>query len=420
MERSAAGHKPRVLLLLPTRTYRAGAFIAAARRLGVEVVVGSDRAQALAKQLPARSLTLNFFKPERAVRKVAAFARKYPLRAIVGVDDDTTLLAAMGSAALGLPHNSVESVLATRNKHLMRELLAKAGIPSPDFWLFSTDDDPEELAGEVSFPCVVKPLSLSASQGVIRADDGGQFVEAFRRLVALQEDPEIKARLGPTAGKVLVEGFIPGPEFALEGLLVGGELKVLALFDKPDPMEGPFFEETLYITPSRWPAAVQEELAGCTARTARALGLREGPVHAELRINDRGPWILEIAARSIGGLCSRTLRFGTGLSLEELILRHALGLEVASFQRERPAAGVMMLPIPRAGILRAVRGREAASQVKGIEEVVLSIPPGQAVQPLPEGSRYLGFIFARGESPAAVEEALREAYRRLEVVITTD
>lgn len=407
----------RILLLLPTRTYRASAFLRAARQLGIEVVVGSDRAQTLSKYLPAKSLTLNFHNPEQATQEIVEFAGKYPLNAIVGVDDDSVLLAAMASAALFLPHNSIGSVLATRNKYRMRELLARAGIPSPDFWLFSLDDPPADVAKKVTFPCVVKPVSLSASQGVIRTDNEPQFVQAFHRLASILENPEVRDRLGTAARQVLVEGFISGPEFALEGLLIQGKLKVLALFDKPDPLEGPFFEETLYITPSRFPTSVQEAIAACTAQAAKALGLKEGPVHAELRYNHQGPWIIEIAARSIGGLCSRTLRFGTGLSLEELILRHAVGLEVESFDREKPAAGVMMLPIPHAGILHAVHGKERAAQVKGIEEVVISIPLNQEVQPLPEGSKYLGFIFARGESPDFVEEALREAYRQLEIVI---
>ncbi len=414
---NSTNSKHRILLLLPTRTYRAGAFLKAARQLGIEVVVGSNQAQTLSRYLPAKSLTLNFHKPEQATQKIVEFARKYPFDAVVGVDDDSVLLAAMASAALSLPHNSIESVIATRNKYRMREILARAGVPSPDFWLFSLEDPPADLAQKVTFPCVVKPVSLSASQGVIRADDEKQFVQAFYRLASILENPEVRDRLGTAARQVLVEGFISGPEFALEGLLIRGKLKVLALFDKPDPLEGPFFEETLYITPSRFPTSVQEAIATCTAQAAEALGLKEGPVHAELRYNHRGPWIIEIAARSIGGLCSRTLRFGTGLSLEELILRHAIGLEVESFDRERPAAGVMMLPIPHAGILRAVHGKESAAQVEGIEEIVISIPLEQEVQPLPEGSKYLGFIFAHGESPAFVEEALREAYRRLEIVI---
>ncbi|MCI0559744.1 MAG: ATP-grasp domain-containing protein, partial [Nitrososphaera sp.] len=290
-------------------------------------------------------------------------------------------------------------------------------VPSPNFWLFYTDDNPMELAKQVNFPCVVKPLSLSASQGVIRTDNPEQFVTAFHRVIAIMNSPEVQERLGATVGQILVEDFISGPEVALEGLLMHGKLKVLALFDKPDPLEGPFFEETLYITPSRLPTSTQEAITACMAQTAEALSLREGPIHAELRINDQGPWVIEIAARSIGGLCSRTLRFGTGLSLEEVILRHAIGLEIESLDRQKLAAGVMMLPIPHAGILRAVHGQEEASRVEGIEEVVMTIPLDQEVQPLPEGSRYLGFIFARSESPEVVEAALREAYQRLNIII---
>jgi biotin carboxylase len=266
------------------------------------------------------------------------------------------------------------------------------------------------------FPCVVKPLMLSASRGVIRADDEAQFVGAVRRLDRILQTSEVSVT-GEAARQILIERFVPGREVALEGLLVKGELHVLALFDKPDPLDGPFFEETIYVTPSRLPATVQAEIASCTSRAAQALGLQDGPVHAELRVNRHGPWVIEVAARSIGGLCSRTLRFGTGLSLEELILRHALGMEVPTLERERRAAGVMMLPVPRAGVLKEVRGQAEALAVPGIDEVAITAHPGQDLVPLPEGASYPGFIFARAESPERVEAALREAHRRLEFVV---
>ena len=300
----------------------------------------------------------------------------------------------------------------------MRKVLTAAGLPSPRFELVSVSADPAEIATRVTFPCVLKPLSLSASRGVIRANNSEEFVDAFRRIVSILDAPDVKSRKDARARQILIEDFIPGVEVALEGILIQGRLKVLAIFDKPDPLEGPFFEETLYVTPSRLPVRVQDNIMSCTARTAEALGLREGPVHAELRVNDNGAWIIEIAARSIGGLCARTLRFGTGMSLEELIIRHAIGLEVESLQRERQPAGVMMIPIPHAGILRKIRGKADAEQVSGIEEVTISIPIGQEVLPLPEGARYLGFIFARGNTPESVEDSLREAHRRLEFVIT--
>jgi hypothetical protein len=251
----------------------------------------------------------------------------------------------------------------------------------------------------------------------MRADDEAGFARAFERLKLLLQEDSVRVKGGDAAGWILVESYIPGVEVALEGLLAGGRLKVLALFDKPDPLQGPFFEETLYVTPSRLPPAVQDEIARSTALAASTLGLSEGPIHAELRINEAGVWPLELAARSIGGLCSRALRFGAGISLEELILRHALGMDIDSMEREKKAAGVMMIPIPRSGTLKRFGGLEAARKVPGVEDLVQSIPLGQEVVPLPEGSRYLGFIFARGAEPAEVEAALREAHRRLDIAI---
>jgi biotin carboxylase len=406
----------RVLLLLPTTTYRAPDFLAAAERLGVEVVAASEKPNVMARRHPEGLLTLDFRDPEAAARQVREFHASHPIDAVIAVDDETAVAAAAIGAALGCKHNSVEAARAARDKSILVEVLRRSGLPFPDFRVASIDDDPELLAAGVSYPCVLKPLFLSASRGVIRADDTSAFAAAWRRIAAILRDPEVAGRGGAAAGRILVERFIPGTEFALEGLLSRGELKVLALFDKPDPLDGPFFEETIYVTPSRHPAGVQAELAAAVAEAARAMGLAEGPVHAELRYNARGPWLLELAARSIGGLCSRALRFGTGLSLEELILRHALDLD-QDLEREARAAGVMMIPIPRGGILREVHGMASARLVAGIEEVTITARLDNRIVPLPEGASYLGFIFARGDTPDEVEAALRRAHSELGFVI---
>jgi biotin carboxylase len=417
---------PRVLLLLPTTTYRAHDFIEAGRRLGIEMVVGSDQKQILEEASPGRTVTLDFSDPARAAGSIATFARDQPLSAIVPTDEPTTEIAAVAAARLGLRHNPPEAARATRYKNLLRERLRGAGIPQPDFRLVQPDEDPADAARRQTYSCVLKPTFLSASRGVIRADDPAGFVAALvriRRLLARPDVAEKAGRAEPAAGDtahpgtasttVLVEEFIPGREVALEGILRNGRLTVLALFDKPDPLDGPFFEETIYVTPSRLPEATLREIERVTARGVMAVGLTEGPLHAELRINDDGVWLIELAARSIGGLCSRTLRFGTGLSLEELILKEARGDAVESLERERQASGVMMLPVPEAGILTAVQGLEEARSVPGVNEVAITIPVGQPVVPLPEGSAYLGFIFARGDEPRIVEASLREAHRRL-------
>ncbi|MCH7929951.1 MAG: ATP-grasp domain-containing protein [Proteobacteria bacterium] len=403
----------RLLLLIPTTSYRVSDFLAAADRLGVDVVVGSNQRSVLEEFADGGTVTLDLADPAKGTAEIVAYARERPLAAIVGVDDETTVLAATASAALDLPHNAPESVAAARDKFRFRTMLANAGPRSPAFRLLSVDDDPKRAAREQTFPCVLKPLSLAASRGVIRADDAAGFVAAFARIGAILRSPDV-AGLGDAAEAILVEDYIPGVEVALEALLVGGRLNVLALFDKPDPLEGPFFEETIYVTPSRLAAATQEGIVAETARAVAALGLHDGPVHAELRVNDRGPWVIELAARSIGGLCSRVLRFGAGVRLEELILRHALGLPIESLEREQRPAGVMMIPTPKAGILRAVHGLDEARGVAGIDEVTISIAIGREVIPPPEGYRYLGFLFARADTPEAAEAALREAHACLD------
>ena len=402
----------RLLLLLPTTTYRTQAFVDAATRLGVDLICASERPSTLEERAPDNLMTLDFAEPVRAAETVARLAGRRPIDAVVAVDDLTTVVAAAIGARLGLRSNPVAAASAARNKHEMRQRLHAAGVPAPRFRRMALSEDPARAAREVDYPCVLKPLALSASRGVIRADDPDAFVAAVRRITAILGRDDVGVN-GDLAAALLVEEFVPGREVALEGLLTAGGLQTLALFDKPDPLDGPFFEETIYVTPSRLPAEAQARIAEVTLRACAALGLTEGPIHAELRVNDAGPWVIEVAARSIGGLCSRTLRFGTGMTLEELILRHALGWKIDSFDRERRAAGVMMIPIPRAGRLDTVRGRDAAAAVPCVEEVVITAHVGQELVPLPEGWQYLGFIFSRAETPAAAERALRDAHARL-------
>ena len=400
----------RLLLLVPTTSYRVGDFLAAAQRLGVVVAVGSDQPQVLASH--GRAVTVDFLDPEKGVQQIIAYAGSFPLLAIVPTDEESTLLAALASRALGLAHNTPESVEAAGNKFRFRTVLANSGLRAPRFSLHSTGDDPERLADEAGYPCVLKPLAMSASRGVIRVDDRGEFIGAFRRIKGILERDG-----GPRDKHILAEDYVPGREVALEGLLAGDRLHVLALFDKPDPLEGPFFEETIYVTPSRLTQVEQDAVADTAATAVAALGLTSGPIHGEFRLNGRGVWVIDLAARSIGGLCARTLRFGAGIRLEEMILRHALGRTDTIEEREAESAGVMMIPIPGAGTLRRAGGLTGARAVPGVEDVTITIPRGQALVPLPEGSRYLGFIFARGDTPGAVEAALREAHGRLQFTI---
>jgi biotin carboxylase len=402
-----------VLLLMSPATYRAGAFLSAADRLGIEAIQGVDHPAGL-PDLPGSLLAVDLNNPPVATEQVVEFAAERDIDAILAIDDSATLVAASANAALGRPHNDPESALAARDKWVMRQAFQRAGLPVPFFKPFPVSMNPALVAREIPFPCVVKPLRLSGSRGVIRADDPAAFTAAWNRTKRLLIEDE---GLDPESASILVESFIPGVEVALEGLLIDGELQVLALFDKPDPLDGPFFEETIYVTPSRLPASIQAKIARRTAEAAAAVGLRIGPVHAELRINDEDVWPIELAGRSIGGLCSSVLEFGAGMSLEEIILRQAVGYSIASTDRDSGAAGVMMIPIPKAGILRRVDGIEAAAAVPGVTGIEITARLNYPIVPLPEGSSYLGFIFARGDDPATVESAIREAHARLDIRI---
>lgn len=416
--RSAATSTPprrsRVALLASPATYRAGAFLRAAERLDLDVVQVIDTPQALRDAAPCGAVRLiDFTQTGAAVADLAGIHAAQPFDAVLALDDSATLLAATLARELGLPHNDPGAALAARDKWVMREALRRGGVATPDFHLAPLHADPTAVASEIAFPVVVKPRNLSGSRGVIRADNAAELAAAWERA------RQIVQREGESLeqGHLLIEEYLPGVEVALEGLLTAGKLQTLALFDKPDPLEGPFFEETIYVTPSRLAPAVQAAISACTEASAAALGLREGPVHAELRINDAGVWLIEMAGRSIGGLCSTILEFGSGISLEEIILRHAVGRELEPATRGSDAVGVMMIPIPRAGMLRSVSGQELALRVPGITGMEITAPLNQPIQPLPEGASYLGFIFARGETPEYVEDALRTAHAALTIQI---
>ncbi len=405
-------HSKRLLLLVTTSSYRTQTFTHVAKSLAVELLYGIDMPKKLA-ELYRVPLALDFANLEAATAEIVELAQKKPFDAILSVDDSGSLLAAQACAALGLAHNAPEAAEAARNKYRMRQLLQAGGVPVPLFRRIEPDESLERVANETVYPVVLKPLLLSGSRGVIRVDDAKAFVQAgewlrayLRRLNGIEEGLVI-----------LVEEYLPGGEVALEGLLTDGQLQVLALFDKPDPLIGPFFEETIYVTPSRLPEALQEAIAKRTQEAAHALGLRTGPVHAELRFSfnkhERGVWLIEMAGRSIGGLCGSILEFGTSVCLEELIVRQAVGLPLPDIQRATDAAGVMMIPIPRAGILRAVRGLETAKQVTHITGIEITAPLDYPLKPLPEGDSYLGFIFARAATPVEVEQALRDAHEAL-------
>ena len=409
-----------VLLLIPSHSYRTSDFMRAASDLDISVIVGIDT-EFIINADQQNVIALNFSDPEEAAEAISEFRPDISLDAILAVDDAGTLVAAKASHMLELPHNSVSSVELTRDKYALRVALSRSKLPSPGYKLFEATQSPDELehiADSVEYPVVLKPRGLSGSQGVIRANTSIEFIDGFNRinkiLMLESSRDECDADLLTT---ILVEDYVPGPEFAIEGVLDKGNLTVLALFDKPDPLVGPFFEETIYVTPTSYPDDVQSQIISTVQSACGALGLTHGPVHAEVRLDGDKVFLIDLAGRSIGGQCARTLSFGSGLSLEEIILTHAVGDDINQLNRESSAAGVMMIPIPAAGIFQKVSGVDKAEKISGIESVSIVPTSGDELIPLPDGNEYLGFIFAKGTTAQIVEESLREAHNQLDFQI---
>jgi len=378
----------------------------------VDVLVASEGKYSLVGEI-ASGLHIDLSSPDALDRLLQA-SRQRPFRGVVATDDTTVELGSRIAQALGLPHNEPQAALTTRRKDLSRAVLRAAAVAVPDFRVIDLAGDICKQADGLPFPCVIKPLALSASRGVIRVNTPDELSAAATRVAGIvtmneRDDDYVRTH-------ALLEAFIAGPEVAVEGLLHQGELAVLAIFDKPEPLEGPYFEESYYITPSRHTPAVQRQISETVAAACRGMGLREGPVHAEVRIAAAGCVVIEVASRTIGGECARLLRFGTGRGLEELVIAHALG-DMPALQRPPDAAGVLMIPITRAGVLRRIEGITAARAVPFIEDILISIRDGYELLPLPEGSSYLGFMFARASAPQQVEAALRAAHAQLSIVV---
>ena len=415
--------QPRILLFTAKLGYQTRAFDAAAKKLGVELVFVTDRCHQLDDPWHDRAMPVRFEAPEEAAYAVMQEQSGRRVDGVLALGDRPTLAAAYVARGLGIAHNHPASVEACRSKLRLREVFRDAGLPTPWFRSVPLRAIPEPALMGFVYPCVLKPVSLSASQGVVRVNNRDEFLAGANRLKRLLESAEIQATREPNLDRMIVEEYLAGREVAVEGLLTDGELRVLAIFDKPDLLEGPYFEETIYVTPSRMAETQQELIKKSFADATRALGLTHGPVHGEFRLNERGVWPIEVAGRPIGGLCARSLRFQVKnelepIGLEELLLRHALNLPGWDASRETAASGVLMIPVPTSGILEKVEGAEEARRVAGVTQLEITARWRDYIAAWPEGSSYLGFLFARGDTPAEVEKALREGHARLNFRLT--
>jgi biotin carboxylase len=413
----------RLLLFTGKLGYQTRSFEESALKLGVQLVYVTDRCHQLEDPWGDRAIAVHFENPEVAAYTVMESLRGQNVDGILALGDRPAVAAAYTARGLEISYNHPAAVEACRNKLRMREIFRDAGLRVPWFRNFPIHPIPEPSLLGISYPSVLKPLSLSASQGVVRANNRQEFLAAAAQIRRLLQSPEMRSSREPNLGQMLVEGYIPGREVAVEGLVSDGTLRVLAIFDKPDPLEGPYFEETIYITPSRLPDAVQHAIERCARDAACALGISQGPIHAEFRINEDGVWPLELAPRPIGGLCARALRFFLDsekslIGLEELLMRHALELPGTDSPREPHASGAMMIPVPKSGILEAVSGAEAARAVPGVTDLLITARLHDYIAAWPEGSSYLGFLFAKGNNSEEVERAIREAHEKLAFLIT--
>lgn len=404
-----------ILLLVPTETYRAEAFITGAAALGVSLTIASERRQAMAASMGRRTLVVSMQNPEVGLKQIEQAADNMQFDAIISVDDGGLATAALASKKLGLKYISTNSAQMSNNKIAMRKRLEQTEISKPWFLVHKPTNKISITTGAIpSFPIIVKPASLSGSIGVMRID----APEDVESALALCESIQMDHGCGGDT-QTLIEQYISGVECAVEAMVFNDQLKILAIFDKPRPLEGPYFAETIYVAPSERDREIQNKLQSTLEEARKALEIKTGPIHAEFRItSDREVYLIELAARSIGGMCSNAIPLSGGRSLEELIIAEALGMEIPEFAIENQASGVFMMPVPAKGVLRSISGVEEAKSTRWITNVTLSMMINSEVSPIPYDARYVGFIFAKAPTSRAVVEALEEAFKKIEIEIS--
>lgn len=402
----------KLLVILPANTYRAQRFLEAARKLGVDVFIATD--SDFSPPDPSNSVIdgISFCDPKEAGRQIADIIRHQGPMSVLAVDEAAVEVAEWTRVALGLIDHPNSGILATRDKRELRQRLRENNISQP-----KTFDilELEQGRGEIPFPVVVKPSKGSGSIGVTKAQNQQELTKS---LITVQD---VIAKMTISNQCIVVEEYIPGVEFAVDILVTDGKLHVLVIFEKPDPLVGPFFAETIYVTPPHLTDSQLEALHSVIQKCIRALSINNGPLHLELRLTSANDWVpIDIASRSIGGNCSNALAFASNTSLEELIIQNALGLEVINTQRERRASGVYMIPAETLGTLVAVHGVEAALKVRFVEDIQITVKPGTKTVPLPFDNQYLGFIFAKAPGAKTVEKALRTARALLEIEVDSN
>jgi biotin carboxylase len=397
---------PTAIVLLPSTTYRAADFMRAAEGLGVDLIVASENPPPF--EMGDRYLQVDCSDPNLAAEAIVRIGDDAPIDGVVAADDAGVVAAAIAGRKLGVRANDPEAAAATRDKGRQRALLRAGEVPQPRFDMISPGDDGVQAAAGIGYPLVIKPVDRAAGQGVMRVDEVSDLTTAMSRVRSIVGE----------AAPLLVEEFMPGEEVALEGLVRDGELTTLALFDKPDAVDGPFFPETILVTPSLIDEKAQAECRRVAAAALAAIGISHGPVHIEMKVDGGLVRVIEVAARSIGGLCSRSLNFGLlGTTLETLIIRNAIGMEKPELRREPTASGVLMIPIPSAGTFTGIDGLDRVRELEHVSALDITATPGSQVQPPPEGDRYLGFVFAKGPDRDEVEATLRQARDLLRVLV---
>lgn len=398
------------MLIAPSRSYRVASYINAARQLGYQILIVSDSEHSLVSSI-ANGITVDFQQQDSAYAIIVKSLRHQNILAVIATDDLVVTLSSRVARRLGLPHNDPEATRLTYRKDLARIRLQQQGCNVPDYSVCPFDEM-VEYSTKVSFPVVLKPLMLSGSRGVIRADNPQQFILAaktIQRILTKQPCDEYESQ------HFLIEQFLKGDEIAIDGFMQDGKFILLSLFDKPEPMNGPYFEESYYITPGRQSEQLQQDIIEEVSKCCRAYGLTHGPIHAEARITEKGIFLIEMASRTIGGQCAQLIEYVLAKKLEEIIIR-LLCFEPMQLQTNNQYAGVLMIPITQTGVLKRVEGLLQARQVKHVSNIEIHIQPGYELIPLPEGSSYLGFIFASADSFDKTWQALQQAHHLLKFI----
>ncbi len=382
----------KLLLVIPENSYKSNDFVVAAEKLGIDFLIITDSEQVSSKF--SDTVIINKFDAElnkNNLKKLKDVTHVLP------VDHSALKFSGYLVDLLEVKGNKLESINLSMNKYESRKIFNSLLDIKVNNEIIKNIDDVNTFINK-NGTSVLKPIYGTASKSVLKINNVEKNKEQIEKLMQDCFDQDL-----------VIEEYIDGKEYALEGTIINSELKKIVIFDKPVEYKHPYFEESIYITPSELSSEAEKRVVSIVDKACKKIGLEDGPVHVEFKINENQIFIIEINPRMIGGLCSRCLSFGLfKVSLEEIILHAFMNNELKNIELLNNYVGVLMIPTPKSGKFISIN-KEELENIPNISNVEITVPEGSDLLEPPYGDKYLGFAFSQGIDKKTVNESLLTA-----------